>query len=474
MVQSSLLPYVLILGTIIGGFCFFRSIANLGIALHLLVLTLLFGGIVGVNLGSGALAIPFRDVFIVLPLYICVFMTSAGPRAVGLIPIDVLLSIIFFLMVISVCLFNPVAAPVAQIVIGLKVWLFYVPFLAVGIVLAYQPDRMFRLFRQILFWGAIACAVGLLQSMLVRMVGYDTAIRLFFGEYASRVTQGFAHFDDAGGIYRIPATFSFVGQYGGFLYVYLTIAVIELNADPERQIRRLAGIAVFIAVLAALFSGARSLILGLPAMLAVYGLFGLFNVRLLLVAPVGIVLGAGILALAGFDPVAYFFLGQQLAAYYAANFIFDQISSALDLGLIGAGIGVSTGGARYALGGTAIDDGPQLFYESYFAKAAAELGWLGLAAIVVLFILIAARVAKTARANFRRPENAVIAPIAAYLGYMIIMSFKGFVLDTDPGNIFFWLLFGLMIGIDRSRSDVAVVGDASGLAEDEADAYELA
>jgi hypothetical protein len=44
----------------------------------------------------------------------------------------------------------------------------------------------------------------------------------------------------------------------------------------------------------------------------------------------------------------------------------------------------------------------------------------------------------------------VIAPLAIYVLFNIAYSFKGFVIDTDPGNIFFWLALGLMIGLDQS------------------------
>lgn len=472
MLQTLLSPFVVILGTIIGGYCFFKSIASLPTALHLLVFVLFFGGIVATNLGSGGIAIPFRDIFIVLPLYICVFTTRAGQIAATRIPVDLLLSIVFFLVVMAVCLFSPSGPPLAQMAIGLKVWLFYIPFLAVGIALGHRPDLMTRLFRQILFWGAIACAVGLLQSLLVRILGYDAAMRLFFGEYASRVTQGFTRFDEAGGIYRIPATFSFAAQYGGFLCLYLTIAMIMINADPAQHIRRFARIAVFVAFLAAVLSGTRALVLVFPAMLAAYTLCGILSVRLLLLAPAGIAVVTTMLALAGADPVAYFFVGEKLARFYTSDFIFEQISSALDNGLIGAGIGTVTIGARYLFGGTAIDEGWRDFYESYFAKAAAELGWIGFAAIVAIFIVIATRAATTTRANFRRPENAVVAPIAVYIAYTIITSFKGFALDIDPGNIFFWLLLGLMVGVDGARRHAVIASDEAGYLQDESEVYD--
>jgi hypothetical protein len=49
-----------------------------------------------------------------------------------------------------------------------------------------------------------------------------------------------------------------------------------------------------------------------------------------------------------------------------------------------------------------------------------------------------------------RSGNVVIAPLAIYVLLNLVYSFKGFVIDTDPGNVFFWLALGLMIGLDQS------------------------
>lgn len=473
MLGFSVMPLAAFVGVVFGCVAFFKSIVNVAAAMHLLVIVLIFGGIVAVNIGAGGLAVPFRDIFIVLPLYLCIFTTREGQRAATLIPVDVTLAIVFFVLVTMVCVLNPEGGSAAQTLIGLKVWLFYIPFVVVGITVAHQPKVTVGLFRQILFWGSIACGVGLLQSLLVRLWGYDVAIRIFFGQYASRVTQGFAYFDRGGGIYRIPGTFSFVTQYAGFLYLFLTVAIIVANVDPDPRIRRFGTVAVFAAVLAGVLSGSRAAILVFPALLLLYGLFGVLPLRLLLFAPVGVAIWAGGLALAGTNPVDYFLFGQELAVHYTQDFIFQQISYALDLGPMGSGLGASTAAARYAIGGAAIDDGPLLFFESYFAKAAAEMGYLGLAAILIVFAVVAWRGILTIVANLYSREGAIIAPAVVYLGYNLVMSAKGFVLDVDPGNIFFWLLLGVVVGLDRGRRVEPVASEASRAAPGEAEAYKV-
>src|SRR4029077_19507929 len=62
-------PLILLLLVILGSGFALSSLSSWVRALHLLIAVVLFGGIVGVRLGSGALPVAIRDVSIVLPLY---------------------------------------------------------------------------------------------------------------------------------------------------------------------------------------------------------------------------------------------------------------------------------------------------------------------------------------------------------------------------------------------------------------------
>ena len=61
--------------------------------------------------------------------------------------------------------------------------------------------------------------------------------------------------------------------------------------------------------------------------------------------------------------------------------------------------------------------------------------------------------------------NVLMAPLAVYVVFNLAYSAKGFVLDTDPGNIFFWLALGTLVGLDqearrRRTADQDVITDA--------------
>lgn len=427
----------------------YRSMRNLRFALYLLVFVVFFGGIVAVNLGNSGYAIVFRDVFVVLPLYLGFFFSRSGQEATRRIPAEIFLSLAFLVAVIGIDLANPDVGSAEQVAIGLKVWLFYIPLLVVGIAVANRPGAMLSFLRAMLLLGGAACAIGLMQSLLVRVVGYETTMGWFFGSQADNVTQNFTFFDEAGGIYRIPGTFSFVAQYGQFLVLYLTVGMILANADPSARLRRIALWMSAVAVVAALLSGARTTIIAIPAMLVAYALCGLLTARVALVLPVAIAAGAAVVAYSGLEVLKYFYFGVDLAQEYGSDFIFQQIFGGLTHGFFGYGIGSSTSAARVAM--SEVQAANFIAYESWFGKSAAELGWLGFVAVCAIVLTILVRSSVIFLRNRNRPENAVVAPLATYVGYIIVLSFKGSVLDFDPGNIFFWLLLGMMIGVDQVK-----------------------
>jgi hypothetical protein len=430
-----------------GLLCALRSITSWVAAVRLLVWTTLFGGIIFIHLGSGAILVVFRDLFIVLPLYVAFLSGSAARQAFARIPADLALMLIVVVAYLGLSTLNTTAGSLMQVVIGLKIWLFYLPFLVIGLALAARPEAMFSVFRTILLWGAVACCIGLLQSFLVRVIGYQSTMTFFFGSKAADVTQHFAWFQDAGGIFRIPGTFTFATQYTNFLYLFLAVAAVEANADPDPRLRRYGQFAMFLAAFALLLSGSRATGLTVSAFFAGYFFFGLLRLGHLSLAPVAAIGGWAALQGIGFDPAGLFSTGSRLVGFYSRTFVFQSIGDALRYGPFGAGIGTSTNAARYAVAGLTAQ--LNLGYESYLAKVAAELGSIGLGVVGGFFVIVFVRITTELMKSRFRPANAIVAPFALYLLFNILTFFKGSPLDQDPGNIFFWLVLGVVIGISR-------------------------
>ena len=443
----SISPLILLAGLLIGGVCIARTLSSWVAGLQLLIAAVLFGGIIGARAGNGALPIAFRDIAIVMPLYLAFLSSKTGRQALSSLPGELAAGLAVVLAWMLLCLFNLGNVSTLQLLIGIKVWVFYVPFIFVGIGLAARPDAMFRIFRTFLLLGLVAAGIGLLQSFLIRIMGYNAAITLFFGDAAGAATQGFTFFVAGGGIFRVPGTFSFNSQYVGFLYLLLTIGMIETNADPDPWYRRLGGIVVFLALLASIVSGTKSALVTFPVFVVGYAVFGLMRSRFLMVAPVAVAIAVAAVTAIGVDLGGLFGYGATLTERYAQGFFFQQIESALQFGALGRGIGSNTNATRYTLPG--MDFGALVGLESYFAKIAVELGTIGLVVFGAFLLAIAFRAALIALRHRLREEIAIIAPLAIFIAFTLVTLFKGWSLDVDPTNIFFWLALGLVIGTER-------------------------
>jgi hypothetical protein len=437
---------LLMLAFIASGFALV-SISSWVRSLHLLIAIVLFGGIVGVRLGSGALPIALRDVSIILPLYAAFLTTRTGIDALARVPGEVVLGFIAVVGWLAICSLNPQDVSGLQLLIGMKVWAFYIPFVVVGIGLASRSDAMFRTLRILLVLGTVTCGVGVIQAILVRLIGYEAAIGLFFGKAAFAVTQGFTSYAEGGGIYRIPATFSFGAQYVEFLFLYLMVAIMVANADPGARYRQLGQLAVYLGLFAGVLSGTKGALILFPIFLVSLWLSGLIKSRLVIVAPVALLIGGVALIAIGVDIGGLFSFGTKTTRHYLSGFVLEQIGDALGHGIFGEGIGSSTGAVRYVA--TGVGGVVQLGFESYYAKIAAELGSGGLAIFGLFFLLIAGKSLQIALRYRWSSGNALTAPLAIYVIFNLLYSAKGFVLDTDPGNIFFWLALGLLFGLDQ-------------------------
>jgi hypothetical protein len=434
---------------LVGTFCAAVSISRWVRGFQLLVVMLLFGGIAGARIGITWFPIAFRDALIVLPLYTAFLFSGAAADSLARVPVDLALALSALLAWLMISLFNPEGLSGLQLFIGLKVWLFYIPFFLIGIALAVRPHALFKVFRALLVFGLVACAAGLLQAALIRLIGYQAAISLFFGPAAASVTQGFSAFYVGGNIYRIPGTFSFGSQYVGFLFLFITVAVIEANTDSDPRFRRIGRVAFYVGILAGLFSGTKGAFLMFPLFAAAFSMLGMIRAQLLIAAPLAIGVGVWAISAAGLDPFGLASYGAEQVQRYGEGFVFQQIADATSHGVFGEGIGSSTGAARFALlGSPAVS---RLGFESYFAKTAAELGAVGLVIIVGLIVVIAMRATLSTIRHYGRVSNRIIAPFALYILYVLVTSLKGYPLDVDPANIFFWLAIGIIVGMDRVR-----------------------
>jgi O-antigen ligase len=130
-----------------------------------------------------------------------------------------------------------------------------------------------------------------------------------------------------------------------------------------------------------------------------------------------------------------------LFSNYAKDIAYGGLMQAIEKAPLGMGTGTNTGAARYAVSDPSVFIG----IENYYAKAAVELGIPGLLVVVGLFVVVIVAGLKAHRSIvdpiYRCCSNALL----AFAIVIFLNSFKGWLIDLDPLNIYYWLFAGILL-----------------------------
>jgi hypothetical protein len=276
-----------------------------------------------------------------------------------------------------------------------------------------------------------------------------------YGPAAMDATQTLGLFEVGGGqILRIPSTFTFELQFFGFTLAMLAPCFALAFGDPSRAWRRFGSAMLIFVAMAGFLSGARAAYVFVPLLVALMywlnrGLSG--ALRAVCYTAAGL---AGALAISRIAARPLFGLISGLFEDYAVNTAYGGLVESLTSSWFGHGTGTNTGSARYAL------ERPEFFraIENYYAKAAYELGALGLLLLIAVFVALLVLGFRILR---RLRDPGLRATAAALLGFLIVAmlcSFKAWLLDLDPVNVYFWFFAGVLAclpALDRAREDAA-------------------
>jgi hypothetical protein len=384
----------------------------------------------------------YKDLFFALPAY----LGFAGARLLGREPMPrfarspVLWMALFALLVMAHAL-NPGVSTPLMAAIGVKVWLFYMPLYFLTAAILTDPARLRTLLRLAMVLAVVPCLIGLAEYALGRIYGHQEVMEAIYGAAAAQVTQEFTTFEVGGGYLapRIPSTFTSVTQYFAYTLAMLVPCYILGRGDPDARWRRAGRWMLGLVALASLLSGARAAFVFVPLLLALaYGLDRGFHGLLRAAVNFLVVL---ILALGALQVTAggLFEHLRELVVTYGEETAYGGLFEAVTTSPLGGGTGTNTGPARHAL------DDPESFVaiENYYAKAVRELGIPGL---LVLWLLFGSLIAAAWRAR-RKLESPLLRTTAcAVLAFLLVMAvncFKGWLMDLDPINVYFWVYAGI-------------------------------
>ena len=407
-----------------------------------LLVFLPFAGAVILVFQDAKVALLLKDVAFVLPCYLGLFLFATGQLRHATIPKAIILPLAFFVFIVLAQTVNPNLANGLVALIGVKVWLLYIPLMMVAAAYITTPWRLVILLRVLTATAVLPCLLGLTQWALAATIGYVDAISLFYGEAGYGATQGYTTFQYGGTFYRIPSTFSFSTQYFSFLLAMLPVTYATLRCDPSIRWRQAARVIFILVIVAGFLCGSRSAFIFVPMTLVLlYVVDGRLTGVLGLLCMLPVLL-FGSLYLGGLDPLQVLTRTQELAGTYSGGLVIDSLKTALFEFPLGAGTGMNTGPARHAFDGSEATGLSGI--ESYYAKTIWELGIPGLLALIA-FLLAVLLICLRNRRQLSNPG--LISVQMAFLVYFIIMiinSAKGWILDVDPNNIYFWVFLGLI------------------------------
>lgn len=412
--------------------------------LYWLIAYMPFAGAVSLALHLWQPSLLFKDFFFVIPLYIAFFARVAIHRvSLAHFPPSVTFLMFSLALLVIVQADNSGVANIMVGIIGIKVWLFYLPLCLVAYAFADSPERIIKLLRLMVALSFIPAAIALLQFGLVAHFGYHSAMEMSYGESAAPVTQGFAQFRVAEGSFgRIPSIFTFAAQFFGYSLAMIPPSYILSRTDPSLRWQRIGTWALATAAVATFISGAREAYVFTPLTLGLVffldrGLRGAISA----LGGATVVVWIAVTVFVGATFGAMYGLISFLFSHYATGVAYGGLMQAIEKAPLGMGTGTNTGAARYAVSDPTVFIG----IENYYAKAVVELGIPGLLVVVGLFVVVIV-------AGFGAHRSAA-SPVyrscsSAFLAFAIIISlnsFKGWLIDLDPLNVYYWLFAGILL-----------------------------
>lgn len=388
-----------------------------------------------------------RDFVIVIPLYISYFLLAGSPGAKR-VPVQVLALYGALLLLVLMSLTRPTVPNAMVAGIGAKVWLFYVPLLFIGAAYARNEFDLRAILRAIVVTGWGVWLVGLAMIAGAVTIGYEDTMTFFYGEYAKNVM---GEFDYLGArLYRITGSFQYNSQYGVFCWYMLFPLMMLLELETSRGWRLFLWLSLGVAMVCGFSSGARGNFLFMPMVVIMIQMFRMRS-KGMLWNVIMIVGGLGLfLAASGLDGASMVSEVATLTTAYGKDFAVKGLIDAVEKGgLFGLGAGTNTGAARHGLDRSdlafLVDGGA--FIENFYGKAVVELGVLGFFVMLGCYGMLFLYCLQI-RAQMRLQRFKGIASVAcAMIAFCAMVSFKGWTLDVEPMNYYFYLTVGLVLGL---------------------------
>jgi hypothetical protein len=172
------------------------------------------------------------------------------------------------------------------------------------------------------------------------------------------------------------------------------------------------------------------------------------------------------LSIGGIDGAKMYGGVADLTSHYSHDIAVGGLVQAFDRGgLLGLGVGANTGAARHGMDPAVAMAGEGGMIENYYGKAIVELGAVGfLVVLASMGVLLFTCLQIQLRLKLR-PLKGVASCGTAMIAFLMLVSFKGWALDTDPLNYYYYLLLGMMFALPHvERQQLAAMQRSASMA----------
>lgn len=415
----------------------------------LLVLFPLFGLIGNYLRPYSNLSTIFYDFVLIIPIYLSILNKNFISKNLQIMNANFKFAFLFFVLIILVQLLNPFnSIPLLAKLVGLKVWLFYLFMVPVGFYYINSKFEVVTICKTLSKVAIIPCSIAILQFILSFIFGFKEVMNFFYTEEIARaVTQNFTKFEIASNIQlmRIPSTFSFPAQFSNYLLFSFVPVLTAIHFSKNKE--RLFYIIIFLLIIfSSIASGMRGMYIYVPIFFIYYSII---NSKVNKLMFYGFILLFVLLIIYNFNlsNLNYLFNDiQRLIVSYSPTILEGSFKFLLD-NFFGNGVGVATFQTHY-ITGRSVEVGPN-FNESHFFKVIAELGFIGLVAILILYFTIIKNLLICLKLEEDEGYKIFISSFIAFYLIMLTINFKSMHIDLFPSNFLIYLFLGIILKLSK-------------------------
>lgn len=426
------------------------------LAIYAFIIYVPFSGTVVYALGGSAILQLAKDAMYI-PAMVSVFQFCRRKNLPFLVPKSIKLPFLLLVTLSGMTLllvnapqqFGSGESAIPMGILGLKTLFGYLFVIPCIYYLIRNRDDLYFLLRIQVVLITVACSLGLIQYLMLKTgvcrgtVG--TGSELFKASLEARCfVGGSLLYTPQHGQIRLPGTFVAPWQWGWFLIssAFFSFGTAFSDRSPVWRAVGL-GSMVIVAVMSVL-SGQRIALMLVPVSVGVLAILTGQVANLKRFLPIGIILGLILTYLVIRNPDLVAARVESFQGRWKASpphaFITEQLHWSIEQqeGILGRGVGRATNAARIF--------GKVELVETYHPKVLFEIGFMGLASVMLLYTILTIATFKAYRTTKEKNLRGYAASMWVFVLFISYFPYY-YPLDVDPVNVYYWLAAGIALKV---------------------------